>query len=102
MLKKYQEFTRTTAIYPQSRSLEYLALGLTSEAGEVAGKVKKYIRDGTIDNTAVLAEVSDVFWYLSEICNFYNVTIDEVLQLNMDKLTSRKERGVIGGSGDTR
>lgn len=102
MLKKYQEFTRSTAIYPQSRSLEYLALGLTSEAGEVAGKVKKYIRDGSIDNSAVIAEISDVFWYLSELCNFYNISIEEVLQKNMDKLSSRKERGVLGGSGDNR
>lgn len=46
-LKTYQAFTRTTAIYPEDRTLEYLGLGLASEAGEVAGVVKKWIRDET-------------------------------------------------------
>ena len=44
---EYQEKCRTTAIYPKKDAIAYLSLGLVSEAGEVAGRVKQQIRDGT-------------------------------------------------------
>lgn len=101
-LSSYQEWTRTTAIYPGTKAIEYLALGLTSEAGEVAGKVKKYIRDLAWDKAAVIAELGDVFWYLARMCDEMNVNAEEVLQLNHEKLESRKARGTIQGNGDNR
>lgn len=85
----------------------YPALGLAEEAGEVAGKFAKAIRDngGVIDGErkeAIIKELGDVTWMVAELCTILNVSLEEVMQKNIDKLTSRKERGVIGGSGDDR
>ena len=98
----YQEFSSTTAIYPQEKGLEYVALGLASEAGEFAGKVKKYIRDGTYDEDALISELGDVLWYLSQAATELEVYLSEVARENVDKLTDRLERGVLKGSGDNR
>lgn len=104
--QEYTEFTRTTAIYPKSRELEYLILGLASESGEVAGKLKKVIRDQKELNTsikgAIIDELSDVMWYLTRLADVMGTDITGLIQINYAKLSSRKERGVIGGSGDTR
>lgn len=102
---EYQERTKTFAIYPQHQALEYLALGLVSEAGEVAGKVKKFIRDKTdVASLAkdLSAELGDVCWYISQLCNTFGLDLEEVLQDNITKLASRAERGKIQGSGDER
>ena len=101
-LNKYQYWTRSTAIYPGSKAIEYLALGLTSEAGEVAGKVKKYVRDLAWDKDAVIAELGDVFWYLVRMCDEMGVDASDVLQYNHDKLEDRKNRNKLQGSGDNR
>lgn len=101
-LTEYQIWSRSVAIYPGTRAIEYLALGLTSEAGEVAGKVKKYVRDLAWNKDAVIAELGDVFWYLVRMCDEMNVNAEEVLQLNHEKLESRKARGTIQGNGDNR
>ena len=105
--KEYQAFTRTTAIYPGAGSgediaLAYLGLGLASEAGEVAGAVKKLMRDGVFDQDSFLEEVGDCLWYLSMIASELGVPLGDLAQGNMDKLQSRKERGVLGGNGDNR
>lgn len=102
LLSNYTEFTRTTAIYPKEQALEYLGLGLVSEAGEVAGKLKKRIRDGAVDVDALAAEIGDVYWYLSRLCDEIGIAPGTILRQNMEKLSSRKERGTIGGSGDVR
>ena len=101
-LNDYQEWSKTTAIYPQDRALEYLALGLASEAGEVAGKVKKKIRDGGIDVMSTVDEIGDVFWYLVRICDTLGFSAEAVLDRNHEKLNDRLSRGKIGGSGDKR
>lgn len=104
-LEEYQAFTRTTAIFPADRALEYLGLGLASEAGEVAGVIKKWIRDGTDDDTLkqkLEAEMGDVCWYLAELCNATGLDLEDVFAANMRKLSDRKARGVITGSGDHR
>ena len=101
-LNQYQVATRATAIYPKEQALVYLTLGLTSEAGEVAGKVKKMIRDGGINVMDTIDEISDCFWYLTRLCDELNISAEEVLQKNMDKLLDRKNRNVLGGSGDKR
>lgn len=102
LLQEYTEFTRTTAIYPSDQKFTYLGLGLASEAGEVAGKIKKVIRDHGIDVTGVTAELGDVFWYLIRLCDELQVSPESIIRDNMAKLASRKERGVLGGSGDNR
>lgn len=104
-LDDYQAFTRTTAIFPPDRALEYLGLGLASEAGEVAGVIKKWIRDGTDDETLkakLEAELGDVCWYLAELCNATGLDLAAVFAANMRKLSDRQQRGVITGSGDHR
>lgn len=98
----YQDFTDTTAIYPKSQGLAYLAMGLTSEAGEVAGKVKKFIRDGHLDEEDLAKELGDVLWYVAQLASHLDLYLSEVAQNNVDKLTDRKDRNTIGGSGDDR
>ena len=106
-LAEYLKFTDTTAIYPRAGTgepieLNYLTLGLVSEAGEVAGKVKKKIRDGAWEVEAVADEIADVFWYLVRLCAAIGYTPEDILQMNADKLASRKARGTLSGSGDAR
>ena len=98
----YQDFAETTAIYPEDKALEYLALGLTSEAGEVAGKVKKLIRDGEMSVEDLAKELGDVVWYVSQLCTELDLYFSDVMGLNVGKLSDRLQRGVIGGNGDSR
>lgn len=158
---QYVEFTRTTAIYPKDRAITYLMLGLISEVGEVAGKVKKRIRDGelSVPTSAIVSEIGDCLWYLARledewpeavaplsiegaserapvyhanihhalacaatyagvydiaydidavlsaliyVLNEIGSSIDAALEDNIEKLTSRKARNVLSGSGDNR
>jgi NTP pyrophosphatase (non-canonical NTP hydrolase) len=108
--EEYQKFCKTTAIYPEGTKLMYPALGLTGEAGEVANKIKKLVRDGVpkerkdLDaaKEQIAAELGDVLWYCAALASDLDVSLGRVAKNNMDKLTSRKERGKIGGSGDNR
>ena len=98
----YQDFTDSTAIYPPEKGLEYTALGLASEAGEFAGKVKKAIRDNTYDADAMAAELGDVLWYLARAAAELDYHLSTIAEVNVEKLKSRKERNVISGEGDNR
>lgn len=104
----YQDQARKTAIYSPEYALIYPALGMTGEAGEVAEKVKKWLRDGNIDPDALHKEIGDVLWYLANICSDMQEEFNHVYSLenaangNIKKLQSRMKRGVIVGSGDER
>ena len=103
----YQQKSSSTAIYPDGKALEYLALGLCSEAGEVAGKIKKVIRDDNSNLTEdkrfeLASELGDVLWYVSQLALELNITLNVVAHENIAKLADRKARGAIGGSGDSR
>jgi NTP pyrophosphatase (non-canonical NTP hydrolase) len=104
----YQEATAQTAKYPPVYALEYLSLGIASEAGEVAGKMKKWIRDGESKMTrdewvqAMSSEIGDVLWYTARLADELGLSLSQIAEDNMDKLLDRKARGVIGGSGDNR
>lgn len=103
----YQNWTITTAIYPgagtgNDMELYYLALGLTSEAGEVAGKVKKYIRDGKLDIGGLAYEISDVIWYCARLADALGYDLEDILTINYNKLNKRKAENVLSGSGDYR
>lgn len=99
----YQDFTDETAIYPEENAQEYLMLGLMSEVGEMASKMKKQLRDGTEFTTEdFCAELGDVLWYVAQLASTRQVFLSDISQANVEKLQSRKERGVIGGSGDER
>ena len=89
-------------------ALIYLSLGIASEAGEVAGKMKKWIRDGDSKMTreewvqAMSSEIGDVLWYAARLADELGLSLSQIAEDNMDKLLDRKARGVIGGSGDNR
>lgn len=97
----YQLEAKKTAIFPPDKALEYLSLGLVGEAGEVANKVKKIIRDKKID-ADISGEIGDVLWYCAMLADYLDVNLGKIMENNLDKLRSRKERGVLGGSGDRR
>jgi NTP pyrophosphatase (non-canonical NTP hydrolase) len=105
---EYQARSRKTAIYPSiGHPVVYPTLGLTNEAGEVAGKIKKIFRDksGEIslaDREALKGELGDVLWYLSQVSTELDISLEEVAEHNLEKLSSRQERGKIGGEGDNR
>ena len=106
-MNAYQNEALRTAVYPTASAIEYTALGLVSEAGEVAGKVKKMIRDNggilTEDiRTALMDEYSDVLWYVSEGARALGYSLDAVAAHNLNKLADRQKRGVLQSSGDTR
>jgi NTP pyrophosphatase (non-canonical NTP hydrolase) len=85
----YTDFTRRTARYPKRREKEYLMLGLMNEAGDVGGAFKKEIRDH-IDNTElIIDEMGDVLWYLTRLCDVYDIKLSELMVNNMDKLFKR-------------
>jgi len=82
-------------------------LGLVGETGEIAEKFKKIYRDngGEISATQtedMKKELGDVLWYVATIADYLGLSLEEIAELNIDKLASRKQRGVVGGSGDNR
>lgn len=104
----YQEESRKTALYPNiGNNVVYPILGLCGEAGEVAEKIKKVIRDknGQLDDETKLAmkkELGDVLWYLAQIASELKISLKDIAVLNLEKLSSRKERGMLKGKGDNR
>jgi NTP pyrophosphatase (non-canonical NTP hydrolase) len=100
--RSYQDMASETAIYKAEHQVIYPALGLAAEAGEVANKVKKILRDGKFDRSAIADEVGDCLWYIAALCRDLNVDMKELAKGNLRKLHDRKARGVIQGSGDKR
>jgi NTP pyrophosphatase (non-canonical NTP hydrolase) len=85
----------------------YPTLGLTNEAGEVAGKVKKIFRDhgGVVsddDRAALTLELGDVLWYMAELCTQLGISLEDVAARNIEKLRGRQARGTLLGDGDDR
>ena len=85
----YTDFTRKTARYPKRREKEYLMLGLMNEAGEVGGAFKKEIRDNVNNEELIIDEMGDVLWYLTRLCDVYNIKISELMTNNISKLMER-------------
>ena len=104
----YQIEARKTAIYPnKDKNFIYPTLGLVGESGEVAEKVKKILRDknSSFDyesKIAIKKELGDVLWYLSNLCDELDFSLNEVAEENLEKLNNRLSRGKISGSGDDR
>lgn len=100
---EYQEFVKAMKVYPEKHAIVYPALGLVGEAGEISEKVKKWLRgDRELDREGLLKEMGDPLWYLASLADDLGYTLQEVVDANIEKLTSRKERGVLKGSGDDR
>jgi NTP pyrophosphatase (non-canonical NTP hydrolase) len=108
-LQEYQEQALTTMLTTGDdfKDLLHWVLGINGEAGEVAEKVKKIIRDknGVIspeDKQELAKEVGDVLWYLAVFADYLDIPLETIAKNNLEKLRSRKDRGVLGGSGDNR
>ena len=104
-INTYQQHASETAIYKDK--LIYPTLGLAGEAGEIANKVKKILRDnsGNLQESVredLICELGDVLWYIAALATDLNFELSEVANKNIEKLNSRKNRGTIGGSGDNR
>jgi len=106
--EEYQKKSRKTALYPNvGENFIYPTLGLTGEAGEVAEKVKKILRDnnGVVNDekkSEIKKELGDVLWYIAQIATELGLSLDEIAELNIEKLYSRLERKKLSGSGDER
>ena len=121
-LKEYQEKAMTTCM-PSSENFSYMFLNLVGEVGEFASKVAKHIRKGhysimdsniangsNIDDLTepkvaldeLKKEAGDILWQLSGLCTIMGWSLEDVAQINLDKLASRNQRGVIDGNGDNR
>ena len=101
-LNEYQSAAAKTAVYKTAHQILYPALGLAGEAGEVANKVKKMLRDNDFDRDAIVAEIGDVLWYVAALSRDLNVSLHDIALGNIEKLYGRKERGTLQGSGDKR
>ena len=112
----YQAFTKTTAIYPgngegTAEARVYCLLGLCGESGELAEKIKKIVRGGGFAALADLdddkraeikKELGDILWYTARCADELGLKLSDVATTNIKKLSSRKERNVLHGSGDNR
>lgn len=106
-IKEYQTRAIATAIYGTGNAIVYPTLGLTGEAGEVAEKIKKTLRDknGVFDDETkkeILKEIGDVLWYANALCRDLGFTLEQAMELNIEKLESRRNRNAIHGNGDNR
>lgn len=103
IMTEYQAAAKSTAIYPEEHAITYPALGLIGEIGEFANKYKKVLRDGAeFPKEDMAAELGDILWYLANLAADCDLDLNHIAEYNVSKLKSRQERGVLGGSGDSR
>lgn len=108
----YQIETRKKAVYPEvGNNFVFPTLGLVGEAGEVAEKIKKLIRDKNTDTPETVTsdsraeiqkELGDVLWYLAQLASEFKLSLNDVASANLAKIASRHDRGVVHGDGDNR
>lgn len=99
----YFTFVKAMKVYPEKYAIVYPALGLCGEAGEISEKIKKSLRgDRELDKDAILSELGDPLWYICSLADDLGYTLQDVIDRNVEKLTSRQSRGVLKGSGDNR
>jgi NTP pyrophosphatase (non-canonical NTP hydrolase) len=101
---EYTDFVKGMKVYPEKYKIIYPAMKLNGEAGEVAEKVGKWMRGdkGELDKTDMLKELGDVLWYVTSMADDFGATLEDVVNMNVEKLTKRKEQGLIKGDGDNR
>ena len=111
---QYSDEVGVTAIYKyRNNNVFYPALGLSGEAGEVAEKVKKLMRDKGVtpggevpitpeDAIAIAKELGDVLWYVAAVAREIGYDLNDIAWMNIEKLRSRQSRGTLQGSGDNR
>ncbi len=106
-LNEYQKAALSTAIYPNDNNISYLALAICGEAGELADKVKKVIRDKNgqfyiADLSAIALELGDMLWYAANLAKVLGYDLSDIAKMNIEKINGRVERGTIHGTGDNR
>ena len=106
-INEYQEKALETANFPEDLKIIYPALGLNGEAGEVAEKIKKVLRDNNREfsddiRLEIAKELGDCLWYVSTLAHSIGYKLEEIAQININKLSSREQRNMISGSGDNR
>lgn len=103
-LNEYQRKARETAVYPVQLGLIYSVLGLTGEAGELANKIKKTIRDGISgpSHSELVQELGDVLWYVAAVADNLGYDLETIAAKNLGKLSARADKGTLKGSGDER
>lgn len=110
-LDEYQARARSTAIYPEQARVLYPTLKLAGEAGEVAEKLGKLMRDEGLvpggrladgQRDALAKELGDVLWYVANLAADLGLSLEDLGRTNLEKLASRRDRGVLHGSGDDR
>lgn len=105
---EYQERARDFVFYPdEGKNFAFPALGLAGEVGEAAKIVVEVMEEkgGVIDEETrekLGNELGDALWYMGALAGEISLTLDQVAEANLEKLASRKERGVLRGSGDDR
>lgn len=107
---EYEKLAARTAVFTGKQKeyiLAYLTLGVTGEAGEIAEKIKKIMRndEGVVSEEkreALKQEVGDVLWYLAMLSRELNFSLEDAAKANIEKLTDRAKRGVIKSEGDNR
>ncbi|MDQ3123375.1 MAG: nucleoside triphosphate pyrophosphohydrolase family protein [bacterium] len=104
---EYQIAAIKTANLKRKNELFHLVLGLVGEAGEVAEKFKKLVRDKNTDETQIdrqdmQKELGDVLWYVAVLSKYLGLDLENVASANVEKLASRQQRGKLSGSGDNR
>ena len=81
---EYQKAVQQFAVYPKVTELDYLTLGLTAEAGEVADKLaKSYRGDSALDIDGMIKELGDCLWFIAQLCTYFNVPMEAVMQENI-------------------
>ena len=120
-LNEYQEKAMTTCM-PSCENISYMLLNLVGEVGEFASKIAKNVRKGNMTiggkclpnglhtmlegeawlnaDIELMKEAGDILWQLSGLCSVMGWDLQDVAQMNLDKLAARKEAGTIDGSGD--
>jgi NTP pyrophosphatase (non-canonical NTP hydrolase) len=105
----YQKDAKSTRAYPEYGqatigAIAYCALGLAGEAGEVANKVKKLLRDGDTPELRIkiLDEMGDVLWYAAILADELGTDLNVIALDNLKKLRDRKRNATIRGEGDAR
>ncbi len=107
-IENYHEFVKITQKFPRNVANEYLVLGLASEAGEVAGVWKRVLRQDNPEEHAqetrekMIQELGDVLWYVTALCLQNDITLEDLIAINTEKLSKRLVNNTIKGKGDER
>jgi NTP pyrophosphatase (non-canonical NTP hydrolase) len=101
LFEEYQEQAWKTAL-ESAKNPAYMVANLTSEAGEVAGKYAKWIRDGVLDEAGMQKEVGDVLWQIAGLSTVMGWSLADLASKNLQKLTARQMNNTLKGSGDER